>query len=205
MDAYLALVDQLIDKKVLKTPHIIEAFRAVHRKHFLPEQMAQGAGLDVPLPIGSGQTNSQPYTVAFMLELLSPKQGQNVLDIGFGSGWTSVLLAHIVGRKGRVYAFEVIPELCEFGKKNIEPFGFIRQGRVNVFCKNAATGAPEFAPFDRILVSAAAQSLPRQWILQLTTNGRLVAPVKRSIWLVEKNKDNIKRKEYPGFSFVPLV
>jgi len=205
MDAYLALIDQLIDKKVLKTPHIIEAFRAVHRKHFLPEQMAEGVGLDVPLPIGSGQTNSQPYTVAFMLELLSPKPGQNVLDIGFGSGWTSALLAYIVGRKGKVYAFEVVRQLCEFGKKNIEKFGFIRQGRVKVFCKNAAIGSAEFASFDRILVSAAAKSLPDQWILQLATDARLVAPVKHSIWLVEKHSDKIKRKEYPGFSFVPLV
>jgi len=205
MDAYLALVDQLIDKKVLKTPRIVEAFKVVHRKFFLLEQIAESVGLDVPLPIGGGQTNSQPYTVAFMLELLSPKQGQKVLDIGFGSGWTSALLAHIVGRKGKVYAFEVVRELYEFGKKNIEKLGFIRQERVKVFCKNAATGAPEFAPFDRILVSAAAQNLPRQWVLQLATNGRLVAPVRHSIWLIEKHKDKIKRKEYPGFSFVPLV
>ncbi|MBI3335482.1 MAG: protein-L-isoaspartate O-methyltransferase, partial [Candidatus Portnoybacteria bacterium] len=101
-DAYLSLVDRLVDERVLRTPQIIEAFYKIHRSKFLPEGLEGQEGVDAPLPIGYSQTISQPYTVAFMFELLQPQKGQTVMDIGYGSGWTSVLLASIVGQKGKV-------------------------------------------------------------------------------------------------------
>lgn len=93
---YLKLIDNLIEQRHIKTPLIIEAFRVVHRSDFLPKNLKGEAGVNAPLPIGFGQTNSQPLTVAFMLELLQPQTGEKILDIGAGSGWTSALLARCV-------------------------------------------------------------------------------------------------------------
>ncbi len=118
------LVEHLIKRGVLKTPKIIEAFKKIDRKDFVKEEFLEEAYFDTPLPIGFGQTISQPYTVAFMLELLEPKEGDTVLDIGSGSGWTTALLAYIVGNKGKVIGVERIKELVEFGKKNLAKYKF---------------------------------------------------------------------------------
>ena len=106
----MALIDHLINEGWLKAPRIIEAFRRIKRVDFLPEDMEDLAELNEALPIGYGQTISQPLVVVFMLEQLEPKEGDKILDIGSGSGWTSALLGEIVGKKGRVIAIDVIPE-----------------------------------------------------------------------------------------------
>jgi len=206
MDSYLSLIDELVKEGVLYTKEIIEAFRFVHRKFFLPDGIGQNAGVNAPLPLGYGQTISQPYTVAFMLELLCPEKGQKIMDIGYGSGWTSALLAHIVGDAGKVYAIEIVPELAEFGKTNIAKFGFLQKGIVQTFCQDGSQGLADYAPFDRIIAAASASDLPDAWLTQLASGGRLVAPVGQSIFLVEqKGPGRIEKTEFSGFLFVPLL
>lgn len=119
------LVQDLIFFKVLKTPDIIDAFKRIDRADFVPEKYRNEAYEDYPLPIGFGQTISQPATVAFMFELLRPKPGDIVLDIGSGSGWTVAMLASIVGNTGYVTGVEIIPELVTFGRKNLRKYPFV--------------------------------------------------------------------------------
>ena len=201
-----SVVDNLIQKGVLKTPAVIKAFRKIKRADFLPPESARLADLDEALPIGFGQTISQPYTVAFMMELLAPRKGQKVLDVGSGSGWTAALLSEVVGKSGRVFALERIPELCRFGRENADKYGFVKEGRLVFFCQDATQGLAKHAPYDRIIAAAAGREIPKAWREQLKTGGRLVAPVENSILLLVKLDDeNFETSEYPGFAFVPLV
>jgi protein-L-isoaspartate(D-aspartate) O-methyltransferase len=196
----------LIQNGYLKTPRIIEAFQKIDRVDFVLDKFKPMAYEDAPLPIGYGQTISQPATVAFMLELLEPRAGDKILDIGFGSGWTTALLAQIVGEKGGVYAVERIPELCEFGKANIEKYEFISSGRVECLRGDGTRGWPEKAPFDRILAGASGRKLPEAWKEQLKVGGRIVAPIEWSVWLfIKKSDTEFEEIEHPGFSFVPLI
>ncbi|OHA48619.1 MAG: hypothetical protein A2806_00055 [Candidatus Terrybacteria bacterium RIFCSPHIGHO2_01_FULL_48_17] len=222
----MTVVDDLIQQGILRTPRIVEAFRAVSRENFVSEELRIEAELNAPLPIGHGQTISQPLTVAFMLELLEPQPGQKVLDIGAGSGWQTVLLAYIVSKQrtgdpaaervrngagkgqgsGRVYAVERVPELCEFGKKNVAKYNFIEKGIVQWICGDASGGLPEHAPYDRIIAAAAGETLPYAWKEQCAAGGIIVAPIQSSVWRFRK-KDNGSwdEEEYPGFAFVPLI
>lgn len=194
-----------LKEKVLKTPEIISAFLKIDRKDFVLDEFKNEAYNDYPLPIIEGQTISQPYTVAFMLELLEPQKDQKILDIGFGSGWTSCLLAEIVGENGKVYAVEIIPKVFEYGIKNIEKFNFLKKGRVIAFLQDGSKGLKEYAPFDRILVSASATKIPEELIQQLNNNGILVIPVLDGIYKIKKINDKIEKEYYPGFAFVPLI
>lgn len=200
------MIDNLVERGRLRTPRIIAAFRKIKRVDFLPEDLKDLAEADEALPIGENQTISQPQVVAFMLELLQPQPGDKVLDIGAGSGWTTALLAGIVGEKGRVIAIEIIPALVEFSKQNVSKYNFIEKGIVEFRCADGSRGCQEEAPFDRILCSAEAQEISQGWKEQLKVGGRIVSPVGSSIWLLEKksNKD-FESTEYPGFVFVPLV
>jgi len=221
----MALIENLIEEGWLKTPRIIEAFKKIKRVDFLPENMKDLAELNEALPIGYGQTISQPLVVAFMLEQLEPKEGDKILDIGSGSGWTSALLGEIVGKKGRVIAIDIIPELVEFGKNNVAKYNFLapyrtegsgagiekglpagRQGIVEFICADGSKGYKKEAPYDKILTSASAQSLPRAWKEQLKIGGRIVTPIGSSIWLfTKKSETDFEEIEYPGFAFVPLI
>jgi protein-L-isoaspartate(D-aspartate) O-methyltransferase len=161
------------------------------------------AAADTALPIGFGQTISQPTTVKMMLEWLEAQPGDKVLDVGSGSGWTAALLSYIVGPKGRVYAVELIPELVEFGRQNAQ-----RAGVSNVEFYQAAKsyGLPGHSPFDRILVSAAADKLPPELLKQLKPGGKLVIPVGYSVMEISKDqKGNTQLADHPGFVFVPLL
>jgi len=201
------LIDSLIGGGWLKTPRIIEAFRRIKRVDFLPEDMEDLAELNEALPIGYGQTISQPLVVVFMLEQLEPKEGDKILDIGSGSGWTSALLGEIVGKKGRVIAIDIIPELVEFGKNNVAKYNFIEKGIVEFICADGSKGYKKEAPYDGILVSAAVQTeVPRAWKEQLKIGGRIVTPIGSSIWLfTKKSESKFEEIEYPGFAFVPLI
>ena len=202
----MALLDDLIKRGWLKTEKIIKAFEEIKRIDFLPENVKDLAELNEALPIGRGQTISQPLVVAFMLELLKPEKGDKILDIGSGSGWTSALLAHIVGKEGKIIAIEIIPELTEFGKKNVEKYNFVEKGIVKFVCADGSKGYENEAPFDKILASASARQIPKVWKEQLKIGGRIVTPIGSSIWLFLKKSDKeFEGTEYPGFVFVPLI
>lgn len=179
------------------------AFQAMPRGNFLPHWVAEAVELDAPLPIGFGQTNSQPSTVALMLEWLDVKPGQKILDVGSGSGWTTALLAYLTGPSGRVIAVERVPELVRFGRDNCT-----RLGIQNVEFNQAEDtyGWLAAAPYDRILVSAAALEIPPELIDQLALGGRLVIPLSNSILVIDKDETGtIDQQEHPGFIFVPLI
>ncbi len=182
---------------------ITQAFTEVKRFHFVPRNVRSLANLDIPLSIGYGQTNSQPTTVRLMLEWLDAKPGQKVLDLGSGSGWTTALLGHIVGKTGTVYAVERIPQLVEFGRRNAWEANIFN---AEFFIAGNDYGLPQHAPFDRILVSANADEFPHELMDQLKVYGKIVVPVRGVIYEVTKlPRGKTKTKEHPGFLFVPLV
>jgi len=208
----MPLIEHLISSGYLKTPRIIAAFRAIKRKDFLPADLPHRrivAELNEAIAIGFAQTISQPATVAFMLELLQPCPGDKILDVGYGSGWTSALLAHIVsqnGAKGKVVAIERIKPLAEFGKENIAKYGFIKSRIVQCVIGDGSRGYEPQSPYDRILASADAQKIPANWEKQLKIGGIIAAPTQNAIVKIEKNRDNVfNETRYEGFAFVPLV
>ncbi|MEK7581732.1 MAG: protein-L-isoaspartate O-methyltransferase [Patescibacteria group bacterium] len=197
------LVRKLINSGYLKTPRIIEAFKKIDRADFVPEEFKNQAYVNEPIPIGHGQTISQPLTVAFMLELLQPEEGNKILDVGSGSGWQSALLSEIVGSKGEVYAIELIPELSAFGEKNTAQYGF---SNLKFLSGSAEEGLLQKAPFDRIIAAAECEKIPNAWKKQLAVGGRMAVPVRQSIFLIIKNGDNeFTEKEFFGFAFVPFI
>ncbi len=209
----MALIDDLIKTEVLKTPLFINAFQKIKRVDFLlqlptgnPKDVEELSELNEALSIGFGQTISQPQVVAFMFELLEPKEGEKILDIGSGSGWTASLLAEIVGKKGKVVAIEIIPELKEFGEKNAEKYGFVKNKRIDFLCADGTKGYAKEAPYDKILISATGKKLPEILKKQLKIGGRIIMPIDSSIRLFIKNSENeFEEKEFPGFVFVPLI
>lgn len=180
-----------------------EAMTTIERRYFLPDDMKMHADEDIPLAIGHGQTNSQPYTVRRMLEWLDVQPGQKILDVGSGSGWTSALLAHLVGDTGAVHAVELIPELVKVGRDNCERVGV---PNVTFYQAGETYGLPEQAPYDRILVSAGADDLPDELVSQLRPQGKLVIPIGSTIWEMTKNQaGDLAKVPHDGFMFVPLL
>ncbi|MGC9968115.1 MAG: protein-L-isoaspartate O-methyltransferase [Minisyncoccia bacterium] len=204
--AFNDLVEGLIRGGYLKTPAIIRAFREIDRNDFVLPEFAREAYGNYPLPIGFGQTVSQPLTVAFMLELLAPRAGEKILDIGSGSGWQTALLAHLVGEKGHVTAVERIPELKTMTEANVGKYGFIKSGIVRVILGDGSKGYAADAPYDKIIAAAAGDDIPPAWKNELRAGGKIVAPARESMVVLQKaEKGDFKRREYHGFSFVPLV
>ena len=181
---------------------VAAAFEAMPREGFLPRRERRRSGYDGPLPIGEGQTNSQPRTVSDMLRLLDVAPGQRVLDVGSGSGWTTALLADLVGPTGEVVGVELEPSLVEFGAANLaatrQPWARIVQATPGVL------GVPDHAPYDRILVSAEPAALPRQLVDQLADAGRLVIPVRGTMTLVVRDGDETRQTHHGAYRFVPL-
>jgi protein-L-isoaspartate(D-aspartate) O-methyltransferase len=181
------LIQALVEEGYLKSPEIIDAFRAIDRADFVLAEYKEEAYGNYPLPIGEGQTISQPLTVAFLLELLEPKAGEKILDIGSGSGWTTALLAHIVSKEasGKVLGIERVTGLCEFGKKNLAKY--FNESRARITCADGTLGLSNEAPFDKILAGAAGtRDIPKAWRDQLKVGGRIAAPVGSSVWMFEK-------------------
>lgn len=203
------LVENLKRVGVLKSPQIIEAFLKVDRKDFVPEKMKDAAYVDEALPIGWGQTISQPYTVAFMFELLlgdpsTSLRARKIMDVGYGSGWTTALLAEIVGPEGKVYAFERVPELCDFGERNVLKYPELA-GRVVFNCKDASGGVVG-EQFNSIIAAAELEEVPKAWREQLKVGGPMVYPKEGAIFKeVKKGENDFLVQKYPGFAFVPFV
>lgn len=175
----------------------------MQRQHFMPDDIKDQANWDMALPIGFGQTISQPYTVQMMLEWLEVESGNKILDVGSGSGWTTALLSYLTGKRGFVYAVEKIPELVAFGRDNNRRFG-VKNARF--FLAGSQYGLPKHAPFDRILVSASAVSLPQKLVEQLNAGGKMVIPVVNDILEITKQTNGkLDIQTHPGFVFVPLV
>ncbi len=196
------LVNSLRAKVPLKMPELVDAFLSVDRIRFVPERYRDNAYYDGPFPIDHGQTISQPYTVAFMLELLKPQKGHSVLDIGSGSGWTTALLAHVVGNNGRVRGIERIPELVTLGQDNLAAFNFLH---ASIEQSGELLGTPGEV-YDRILVSATAQELPDMLCEQLKPRGILVIPVGMNMLKVSKDSQGqVEVDQHGCFSFVPLI
>ena len=197
-----SLIDTMIVSGILKSPEIIDAFTAVDRKYFVPESLTEHIYADRPLPIGNDQTISQPSTVAFMLEHLDVQNGDKVLDIGSGSGWTTSLLCYLVGEKGSVIGLERVDDLVEQGKKNLSQFSFSHCRIEKAGDKLGLAGES----FDRILVSASADEIPEALFLQLNIGGTLVIPIGNSIFKFKKiSESELKKEEFYGFVFVPLL
>ena len=200
------LVDELVKVGHLKTPRIVEAFKKIDRFDFVIEYLKNDAYLNNPLGIGFGQTISQPLTVAFMLELLQPQEGDKILDIGSGSGWQMALLCEIVGVKGKVFGIEIISELYEFGKKNLKHYNYEQKGIAELILGDGSHGLIVQAPFDKIISAAAPEELLEEWKNQLKVGGQMVWPMKNSLWLgIKKTETEFEMKEFPGFDFVPLL
>ena len=173
------------------------------RSDFVPLWIRGMAGLDQPLPIGHGQTISQPSTVRQMLTWLAPQPGDKVLDIGSGSGWTSAILSELVGSDGHIDAVERIPALVKFGRQNCAKYDI---PNITFHQASDQLGLPEAAPYDRILVSAGAETLPSELLEQLRPGGKLVIPVENDILEITKHDDDTTDTvAHEGFVFVPLI
>jgi len=177
---------------------ILHAFEIVPRESFIPEQVKKHAYEDRPLPIGGGQTVSQPYTIAFMLNLLGFRDNMNILEVGSGSGYVLALIDQI-SKKSKIYGIERIKQLAERSKK------VLKRKNITIICGDGSKGLKEKAPFDRILVSASCQELPQKLVQQLKVGGILVAPVRTTVVYLKKYRNENKIQEFPGFFFVPLI
>ncbi len=185
-------------------PRVADALRRVPRQRFVPPDLAHRAWDNTPLPIGRGQTVSQPFIVALMTQLLRPRPTHRMLEVGAGSGYQAAVLAELVDR---VVTLERIAALADAARRRLAGLGY---GNVEVHVADGRTGWPEAAPYDGILVAAAAREIPEALVEQLAPGGRLVIPVGgewgQELVLVEKGPDGgITRRRVLPVAFVPLL
>ncbi|OPY39027.1 MAG: Protein-L-isoaspartate O-methyltransferase [Methanoregula sp. PtaU1.Bin051] len=197
------MVERQIEARGIKNPLVLTAMREVPRHLFIPPPYDRAAYDDCPLPIGNGQTISQPYIVALMTEMLDPAPEDNVLEIGAGTGYQAAILSRIVRR---VTTIERLEPVAALARKNLENLGILN---VKVIKGDGTLGYPPDAPYNAIIVTAATPEIPQPLIDQLAEGGRLVAPVGgRDIQELEKlvrHGSSIKRSYYGGVRFVPLI
>ncbi len=188
------------DIKVLELPLLSRAFKEIDRADFVAEDYKVEAYEDYALPIGYGQTINQPTIVAFMLELLDVKKNEEVLDIGAGSGWTTALMANMVGAEGSVLGLEIVPELVKLGQENLASYKYHQASIINT------EDDDDTIQFDKILVSATAEELPLEIADRLRVGGTMVIPIEESLFKIYKNEDGeLEEEEFPGFSFATLI
>ncbi len=200
------MVIETIERRGITDQDVLAAMRAVPRHLFVPENQQSRAYGDYPLPIGYGQTISQPYIVALMTELLELKEGDKVLEIGTGSGYQAAILAEIPGIE--VYTIEIVPELAESAHERLES-----QNYANLHCKqgDGYYGWPEHAPFDAIIVTAAPDHIPPLLTEQLANNGRMVIPIGppggyQTLWkFVKDSEGEVQALNKGGVAFVPFT
>ncbi len=194
---------ELVRSKGISDERILEAINKIPRHFFLDSSFESFAYQDVPFPIGSGQTISQPFTVAFQTQLLEVKRGEKVLEIGTGSGYQACVLLE-VGAK--VFTIERQRKLYDKTKLLMEDLGY----RPKMFFGDGYKGLPTYAPFDKILVTAGAQETPEDLLKQLKIEGIMVIPVggedgQKMIKIVRKSQNEYVRSEHGNFAFVPML
>ncbi len=197
------MVEEQLKARGLTDERLLAAFRNVPRHLFVEAEYREEAYADHPLPIGRGQTISQPYMVGLMTSRLRLQGHERVLEIGAGSGYQTAILAELALD---VFAVERLPELMQAAKARVAELGYLN---VHVTTGNGTLGWPAHAPYDAILVSAAAPDVPRPLLAQLADGGRLVLPVgsheAQTLVEVERRRDEIIRKSVAGCVFVPLL
>ena len=197
------LVEQL-RRRGIRDPRVLDAMRHVRRRDFVPPDRVAQADEDRPLPIGHGQTISQPYIVALMTEMARPRPTDRALDVGTGCGYQAAILAELVRD---VRSIEVVPELAREASRRLGDLGY---DNIQVKLGDGYQGWPEAAPFDLIIVAAAPPEIPEPLIEQLAPGGRLVVPVggpaRQDLWLLHKQDDGqVRRVKVAPVMFVPLV
>lgn len=197
---------QYLGKTKIFSPNVIEAFVVYPRYEFLSQMNREEAGYDRPVVTfiekGVMSTNSQPSTVALMLNELSVEEGQKVLDVGCGSGWTTALLSYLVGESGYVYGTELIAELVDRARKSLAR---LKIENVEITHAQYNTLGIPGKSFDRILVSASSAQVPEDLKRQLKVGGMMLVPVKNSIYKIHKyGESEFESEEFPGYSFLEL-
>jgi len=194
---------EILKNKGITNKRVLEAFLKVERHLFVPDIMKQHAYKDVALPIGMGQTISQPYTVAYMTQALDPQPQQKILEIGTGSGYQAAILSQM---GARVFTIERHHDLYNSAMKIFDKMNL----RIAARCSDGTLGWQEFSPYDGIIVTAGGPSVPVNLKKQLAENGRLVIPVGdkkiQSLQIITKfSSDEFQTREVPYFAFVPLI
>lgn len=201
----LRMVEETIVARGVSDPDVLRAMRSVPRHLFVPPDYLDLAYDDRPLPIGYGQTISQPYIVAWMTELLQLKPGEKVLEIGTGSGYQAAVLAEL--GYVEVYSIEIIPELAAQAAERLRRLGY---GQVHLTQGDGYFGWPEHAPYDAIIVTAAPDHLPPPLVEQLKEGGRIVIPIGprggwQTLWRFTKQAGGVQAEALDYVSFVPLT
>ena len=200
--ARLKMVELQIKARGIKDPLILNAMNQVKRHLFAPEHLLDLAYNDYPLPIGQGQTISQPYIVALMTELLGLKKNHKVLEIGTGSGYQTAILAQLAEK---VYTIETIATLARNAKERLKDLGY---SNIRVKIGNGYLGWPEEAPFDSIILTAAPTNIPEILLDQLKENGVMVLPIGayfQTLYKIKKKKEGISKEKIAPVRFVPMV
>lgn len=197
------MVEEQLMPRGIKDPRVIEAFQKVPRHRFIPEKYVDDAYKDFPLPIGAEQTISQPYMVALMTQCLGLSGGETVLEIGTGSGYQAAILAEIAAK---VYSVERVASLAKVAKKVLKDLGY---GNVQIKVADGTIGWQDCAPYDGIIVTAAAPAVPEPLIEQLNIEAKLVVPIgarfSQILTVVKKYRDNTEINKICGCVFVPLI
>jgi protein-L-isoaspartate(D-aspartate) O-methyltransferase len=199
------MVEHQLERRGIRDPLVLEAMRRVPREAFVPPELADEAYADGPLPIGEGQTISQPYIVALMVEALELRGGERVLEIGAGTGYAAAVLAEIAAE---VYTVERHAPLAREARERLRALGY---DHVQLRVGDGSRGWPEHAPYDAIVVAAGAPEVPEALKEQLAVGGRLVIPVGQGRTLQELlrlrrlSETEYQREELGGVRFVPLV
>ena len=196
------MVQSQLHQRGIRDRRVLEAFRTVPRHRFVSAELQSQAYEDQPLPIGSGQTISQPYVVAYMLQALQLRSADRVMELGAGCGYLTALLAHLVAD---VHAIELLPELAAQANATLRELGC---ERVRVVKGNGLSGAPERAPFDAIIGSAAAPDVPENLLQQLVPGGRMILPVgnlRQHLVLVVRSPSGPRRRTLLPVRFVPMI
>lgn len=203
VNARSAMVRTQLATRNIRDPEVLRAMRTVPRHRFVPPPLVEDAYADTPLPIGLGQTISQPYVVAEMSQLARISPGQRVLEIGTGSGYQSAILAEL---GAELYSIEIIPEVGAKARQALDQSGF---QRVQTRIGDGYRGWPEKAPFQAILVTASPPTIPLPLIDQLAMGGRLIVPVgdsrKQELLLVERTVGGVTTTPIEGVLFVPMT